>query len=895
MVKFMNPTTPNTPKNNAYRNAHAVEKAQTMVEFALILPLLLFIIFGLIEFGRLLATYSMVTTSSRDAARYGAAAGDVGGGVPHYLDCAGIRAAARKNAILANIPDANITISYDTGPGTAKIATSCPAPSQLTLGSRIVINVATTFDPIVPLGGLLKTFTINSSTVRTILTNVEIEGTPAAASGFPQVFFSTAAATVDENTGNYTLQVKMSISSSAETYVPFSVSGTAKYCDDFSVSANSLNNVCAGPVTGDFHIPAGQTTANVVIAISNDSIDEYDETVVLTLGKPTNATLGSPTTFTLTIVDDDGEPTVRFAANSNSDTEAIGSMPVKVSLTSISGKDVIVPFFVDDNENSALSNADYTLPGSSVTIKAGDLEAIFMVPIVDDILDEDDEGFIIHLSMPTNAVKGYPESHTITIVDNDTPPVVNFDVETQSVGESMGTANVTLKLSAPSSKDVNVAFSLTGSTAVKGQNADYTLYPETSITILAGETSADILVMLVADDIAELNETVIFTMGTVTNATKGTRLIHTLTILGITTQPVVSFQSAASGPHVEGTVTSFTARVVMSNLWNLAVSVPFSVDSTSTATQGQDFTISTISPLSIPAGQTYADITVTVLDDTLDEDDIENLVLKLGTPTNGTLDPVNFKHTAQLQDNDLLPVATIAVNVAYSLSGSESLATVKMDASLSNPSAKTVTIPFTVGGTATQGVDYSFTPASPLSIAPGATTANIVITVVDDSIYGEPNESVTFSLGTPTNASLPQGGSAATYTIEENDKCPSLGTLPTPTDGQLDVTLSNPANINVMITSIKIFWYDVPGEIALSEIDLGNSKMWTAGAASSPATITSGWANPDAKRTLDKNTTKTMSFVFSLPRGTSALPTNPSDYITVTFDNGCTVSVSRTH
>src|SRR5512145_1798862 len=167
MVKLMNTTFSPTQKSN---RKNLAEHAQTMVEFALILPLLLFIIFGIVEFGRLLATYSMVTTSSRDAARYGAAAGDVGGGVPHYLDCAGIRAAAKKNAFLAPITDNNIIITYDSGPGTAVLSATCPATVPIKLGMRIQISVSTVFEPIVPLGGLLQAFTLRSTTIRTILT-----------------------------------------------------------------------------------------------------------------------------------------------------------------------------------------------------------------------------------------------------------------------------------------------------------------------------------------------------------------------------------------------------------------------------------------------------------------------------------------------------------------------------------------------------------------------------------------------------------------------------------------------------------------------------------------------------------------------------------------------------
>lgn len=44
-------------------------KGQAMVELALILPILLLLIFGIVEFGRIFSTQLIVTSSAREAAR----------------------------------------------------------------------------------------------------------------------------------------------------------------------------------------------------------------------------------------------------------------------------------------------------------------------------------------------------------------------------------------------------------------------------------------------------------------------------------------------------------------------------------------------------------------------------------------------------------------------------------------------------------------------------------------------------------------------------------------------------------------------------------------------------------------------------------------------------------
>jgi hypothetical protein len=57
----------------SHRAKHS--RAQGMVEFALALPVFLLLMLGIIEFARLLVTYSAVYTASREAVRYGVATG----------------------------------------------------------------------------------------------------------------------------------------------------------------------------------------------------------------------------------------------------------------------------------------------------------------------------------------------------------------------------------------------------------------------------------------------------------------------------------------------------------------------------------------------------------------------------------------------------------------------------------------------------------------------------------------------------------------------------------------------------------------------------------------------------------------------------------------------------
>jgi hypothetical protein len=65
-------------------------RAQSLVEFAILLPVFLLIVLGIFDLGRVIYTLSALHNAAREGARYGAV---------HHCDHAGIIAAARHYAI----------------------------------------------------------------------------------------------------------------------------------------------------------------------------------------------------------------------------------------------------------------------------------------------------------------------------------------------------------------------------------------------------------------------------------------------------------------------------------------------------------------------------------------------------------------------------------------------------------------------------------------------------------------------------------------------------------------------------------------------------------------------------------------------------------------------------
>lgn len=151
------------------------ENGATLVEFAVVAPLLFLLLFGVIEFGRAVVTYTAVNTAAREGARYAATVGDSSTtpGTLHYFDCDGIVEAALAKSVLGGFDPDDITITYDSGPETASIA-DCEGGNQPTVdnvptGSRIVVRVSTQFESPIPIiSNILGTLDVEAQQARTL-------------------------------------------------------------------------------------------------------------------------------------------------------------------------------------------------------------------------------------------------------------------------------------------------------------------------------------------------------------------------------------------------------------------------------------------------------------------------------------------------------------------------------------------------------------------------------------------------------------------------------------------------------------------------------------------------------------------------------------------------------
>ncbi|WP_066258703.1 TadE/TadG family type IV pilus assembly protein [Neobacillus drentensis] len=116
------------------------EKGQSLVEFALILPLFLMLLFGIVDFGRAFHAYLTIDHAGREAAR----AASIG------KDNAAVKLVAKKQGSSIGLNEDRVDIST----------------ASRTPGTDITITINYQFNFITPvLGPLVKTINLKDTTV----------------------------------------------------------------------------------------------------------------------------------------------------------------------------------------------------------------------------------------------------------------------------------------------------------------------------------------------------------------------------------------------------------------------------------------------------------------------------------------------------------------------------------------------------------------------------------------------------------------------------------------------------------------------------------------------------------------------------------------------------------
>ena len=622
---------------------------------------------------------------------------------------------------------------------------------------------------------------------------------------------------------------------------------------------------------GTLTFAAGETSKTVSVTVTGDATDEPDETVVVTLSAPSNATIpDGAASGTGTIMDDDAAPTVALALADSSIAENGGATTVTATLSHPSSAATTVTVTAVAGFYTVESDAAIVIAaGETATVSDG-----VMITAVDDAIDNVGDRRVTVTGTAANA-QAAAESQTVTVTgaaltltdDEDTPTVTLLlsepDPSKQDTIAESGADNastVTATLNRASSEAVTLTVSaVAGTHAVSG---DFT-QTGTTLTIAAGSTASTGVVTVTAnDDTTDGPDKSITVSATVSGASGvADPSAVTLTIADDDAAPAVTLALSDSAIAEAGGTTTVTATL----------SHPLSAATTVTVTAAAGYyTVGSDAAIVIAAGETATasdGVTITAVDDAVDNVG-DRRVTVTGTAANAqaaaesqTMAVTGVAVT--LKDDETTPTVTLALSepdaakpdtIAESGAGTASTVTAR----LSGPSSEavTLTVSATAGTNAADG-DFMLSSVKTLLIAAGSTASTGTVTVTaNDNATDAPDKAVRVT-ATVSGASGVSNPSAVTLTIADDDAAPSVtlalaaasiaeagGTT------TVSATLSHPSSAATTVTVTAVSGFYTPGSDAEIVIAAGSTSS-----ATDTATITA--VDDDVDNVGDRRVTVT--------------------------------------
>ena len=593
----------------------------------------------------------------------------------------------------------------------------------------------------------------------------------------PVVSLSSSSATVDEDAGTVSLTVTVSPVSGKTVTVDYATAdGTA----------SSVSNSDYTSASGTLTFTAGQTLKNISVTITDDSLDEDNETFTLSLSNPENATLGSTDEATVTIEDDDAGPMWVVSADPLEIAEAGGTSVVTVSTggvytfedpqeitLALSGTATVVDDYTIAADGQALSSP-YAL-----TLAAGATSVEATIEAENDAIFDPDETVTVTASHGSQAI-GAPV--TITIEDDEIPPTaVTLEVAPAAVGESAGETSLTVTGTlngAALTHTTDVA--LTVSAGPDTESSDFTAAAGT-LTIAAGETSGELAITLTPepDTVVEGNETVVVggTAGDLDVTSDEVTIEDDDVPAWVVSADPLEIAEAGGTSAMTSVVTVSTGGVVTFES-DQTVRVAFS----GTATEGDDYTVGVGDPalmspypLTLSAGATSTEVTVTAVDDALADPD-ETIEIAASHDSQAVGEPV----TITVEDDETLPTAVTLEVAPASVGESAGATTVTVTGTLNGAAlAEATVVTVTVSPDTALADDFAAVADFALTIDAGeiAGTATFSLTPADD-FMDEEDEAVSV-----TGASSDLAVTGTSVIIEDNDV---RGVTVTPTSFSMD-------------------------------------------------------------------------------------------------------------
>jgi hypothetical protein len=795
------------------------QRGQGLVEFALIAPVMLFVVMGVMDFGRAMIVYSQGSNALRNAARYAEVWGGQAADNHQYLDC-GDGEAIKGLAGQVMFASVNTDIIFvkkgyydqgndflDDGEFTITCAEAKANPDALQTGDLMIIRSTGSFNTITPLiSNILPRADFQFRAQRTIIANLNVgETTSTSGNGIvncsfqaaqPEVSVRASRPTSVPEGGSAIFTFSLCQSATQTVTANYTVSGTATAGSDYT-----------GITTGTVTFTPGQQVVNIPVSILTDDIlESVSETIVVTLTSATNAALGMPTTATVQIMNDNASglcsqlevhvgylswgalrfkivnvggndydySTLRLfyyftrtttggvgAASSRQSGDNVDLGLVTNPATMISGNNGVMEIRVTNsgtlrgNSNDYISGTLQYYEGHNYNLNTTNLNDDFSA-----------EG------VPTNGnpvlVQKVPLTVNGTVVcgahpdgsspggGSASPPTVSISPGSTSTAEG-STANLTVSLSAATTNPVTVSYTFSGNAS----SSDYSPNVPGTVTIPAGQTSVPLNIAITDDTNEEQVETVTVSLASVTTGNATLHFSNNQSVITIPANDAVMVSvSPATVSVAEGSSTNLTFSLSGTALSHVAFT--YTVSGTASSS---DYTLSnTTGTVTIPMGQTTATLTVNAVNDSDPEND-ETVIVTLGSVTslNASINQSSKVSTVTIPMNDQAP----SVTVSASPTSVNENGTVRFTATLSQVQAQAVSVAYsTSNGTATAGSDFPSTSGT-FTFAPNELTKYVDVAITDDTLV-EGNETFSFALSSPNGVTL-GSPSSVTVTIVDND------------------------------------------------------------------------------------------------------------------------------
>ncbi|HEX4733752.1 MAG TPA: Calx-beta domain-containing protein [Thermoleophilaceae bacterium] len=319
-------------------------------------------------------------------------------------------------------------------------------------------------------------------------------GTALAKGPKPKLQFSQSAYAVAENGGSATITVfrkgNAKRVNQAATVDYATSNGTAVAGVDYTATSGTVS-FAPGELSETFSVPV----------TNKDTVDTGPRTITLRLSHPTatnGAMLGFPSSATLVISDDDttpgSGPQFQLAEASDVVAEPTGASSTETVYVVRSG-DLSSPTDVDyaTADGGAIAGTDYTSASNTLHFpsQADDATGSIIQPVNVTLLHNPatspaTRDFSVGLSVPggSTGVLGSPSSETVTIVNGDGAPTLQFSAPSYSVSETGGSARLTVIASGNIPSEVDVDYATADGSALAGVN--YTAVSDT-LQFVAGE------------------------------------------------------------------------------------------------------------------------------------------------------------------------------------------------------------------------------------------------------------------------------------------------------------------------------------------------------------------------------------------------------------------------